>query len=104
MTYPISPIDKINEYVALKEGASPEQRSENLAAINDFFDQYSLTEDPAEAADVLSKAKDLSLSKQIQYLNERTRLPNLSRFGNSSMHKMCQQFLCSQSLRHLRSL
>lgn len=72
-------IDEINEYVAPKEGATPEQRSENLAAINDFFDQYSLTEDVAEAADVLTKAKDLPLSQQIQFLNERTRLPSLSK-------------------------
>lgn len=95
-------IDEINEYVALKEGASPEQRSENLAAINDFFDQYSLTEDPAEAADVLSKAKDLSLSQQLQFLNERTRLPNLSKLeGVNQLRQEFQDFMNERSKRKL---
>jgi hypothetical protein len=87
-------IDEINEYVAPKEGATPEQRSENLAAINDFFDQYSLTEDAAEAADVLTKAKDLPLSQQIQFLNERTRLPSLSKLeGVNLLRQEFQDFM-----------
>jgi len=95
-------VDEINEYVAPREGASPEQRSENLAAINDFFDQYSLTEDPAQAADVLTKAKDLSLSQQIQFLNERTRLPNLSKLeGINQLRQEFQDFMNERSKRKL---
>jgi hypothetical protein len=95
-------VDEISEYVAPKEGATPEQRSENLAAINDFFDQYSLTEDPAEAAKVLSEAKDLPLSRQIQYLNERTRLPNLSKLeGINQLRQEFQDFMNERAKRKL---
>jgi len=74
-------IDDINEYI---NTADAQERGENRQLINEFFDQYSITDDPKTAENVINEIKNKNPAQQKQILGSRTRMPDLTRLGGVS--------------------
>lgn len=71
-------IDTIREYI----NESPaDQRAQVRKDINDFFDSYSLIDDPVAAADFAGSLKGKPPAEQSQLLKSRTKLPDLTKFA-----------------------
>jgi hypothetical protein len=74
-------IDDINEYI---NTADAQERGENRQLINEFFDQYSITDDPKTAGNLINEIKNKNPAQQKQILGSRTRMPDLTRLGGVS--------------------
>jgi len=74
-------IDDINEYI---NTADAQERGENRQLINEFFDQYSITDDPKIAANLINEIRNKNPEQQKQILGSRTRMPDLTRLGGIS--------------------
>jgi hypothetical protein len=74
-------IDDINEYI---NTADAQERGENRQLINEFFDQYSITDDPKTAENLINEIKNKNPAQQKQILGSRTRMPDLTRLGGVS--------------------
>lgn len=94
-------IDEINEYVDPKI-TSPDQRKENLQAVSDFFDQYSLASDPATASRTAADIEGKAPQEQSKVLAERTKLPNLTRLeGINQLRSEFKDFMSRRSAEEL---
>jgi len=80
-------IDEINEYIST---ADAQERGENRQLINEFFDQYSITDDPKTAANLINEVRNKTAEQQNQIIGSRTRMPNLTRL--EGINQLRQEF------------
>jgi hypothetical protein len=70
-------ITEIKEFI---NEVPPDQRQQLRQDINDFFDQYSLMDDPIAAANFAASLRDKPPAEQAQLIKSRTKLPDLTKF------------------------
>jgi hypothetical protein len=70
-------IDEIQEYIG-PYNIKPDQRNANQQQVNDFFNQFSLIDDPQAAANFASYMAGKSAAEQAQMLKSRTKMPDLT--------------------------
>jgi hypothetical protein len=70
-------IDEIQEYIG-SYGTKPDQRNVNQQQVNDFFNQFSLIDDPQAAANFASDMAGKSATEQAQMLKSRTKMPDIT--------------------------
>ena len=80
-------IGEINEYIST---ADAQERGENRQLINEFFDQYSITDDPKTAANLINEVRNKNAEQQNQIIGSRTRMPNLTRL--EGINQLRQEF------------
>lgn len=92
-------IDEVRQYL---DTANPEQRKENLGAINEFFNRLGLTSDQQLAQGIVADLKGKNAADQAQIIASRTRMPNITTpTGLSELRNMFQDFMEQQNIAKL---